>query len=105
MSGLSFCYFYYDKKVEKMIKLDRDKIQVRYITGINKCLPDYPTPLDVLYESCKESPDENLFSIAKMENRYGIDEEKIKKITDILLNLEYVEKIKDRYKIIKTPWD
>lgn len=88
-----------------MIKLNMDKIQVRYITGINKCLPGYPTPLDVLYESCKESPDDNLFSNAKMENRYGINEEDIKKITDILLNLEYIKKNKDRYKIIKTPWD
>ena len=51
-----------------MIKLDVDKVQVRYITGINKCLPGYPTPLDVLYESCKESADTNLFSDAKMEN-------------------------------------
>ena len=88
-----------------MIKLNMDKIQVRYITGINKCIPGYPTPLDVLYESCKESPDDNLFSNAKMENRYGINEEDIKKITDILLNLEYIKKNKDRYKIIKTPWD
>ena len=52
-----------------MIKLDVDKVQVRYITGINKCLPGYPTPLDVLYESCRESADSNLFSDAKMENK------------------------------------
>ena len=56
-----------------MIKLDVDKVQVRYITGINKCLPGYPTPLDVLYESCRESADTNLFSDAKMENKYGLD--------------------------------
>lgn len=100
-----FVIFIMIKVEKKMIKLDRDKIQVRYITGISKCLPNYPTPLDVLYESCKESPDEKLFSTAKMENRYEIDEEKIKKITDILLDLEYIEKIKDGYKIVKTPWD
>ena len=43
-----------------MIKLDVDKVQVRYITGNNKCLPGYTTPLDVLYESCRESADTNL---------------------------------------------
>ena len=88
-----------------MIKLDKGKVQIRYITGINKCLPDYPTPLDVLYESCTESSDDTLFSAAKMENRYGIDSERINKIINILLDLEYIEKSKDKYKIIKTLWD
>ena len=88
-----------------MIQLDKDKVQVRYISGINKCLPGYPTPLDVLYESCTESADTNLFSGAKMENRYEIDEEKISKIIEILLDLGYIKKNSTRYKIIKTPWD
>ena len=88
-----------------MVKLDNDKVQVRYITGINKCLPDYPTPLDVLYDSCIESADGNLFSEAKLENKYGLDEEGIAKITDVLLNLEYIKKNNTRYKIIKTPWE
>lgn len=88
-----------------MIQLDKDKVEVRYITGINKCLPDYPTPLDVLYESCVESSDSNLFSEAKMENKYGLDEERIKNIIQSLENLEYIKKNSTRYKIIKTPWD
>lgn len=89
----------------KMIQIDKDKVQVRYITGINKCLPGYPTPLDVLYESCAESADSNLFSEAKMENRYGLDEEGIKNIIESLENLEYIKKNNTRYKIVKTPWD
>ena len=88
-----------------MVKLDNDKIQVRYITGINKCLPGYPTPLDVLYDSCMESPDYNLFSEAKLENKYNLDEEGISKIIEVLVNLEYIKKNNTRYKIIKTPWD
>lgn len=88
-----------------MIKLDKDKIQVRYITGIDKTLPNYPTPLDVLYESCVESVDGNLFSSAKMKNRYGIDEDGVNKITDILVDLGYIKKNNNRFKIIKTPWD
>lgn len=88
-----------------MRNLDRNKIQVRYITGINKCLPDYPTPLDILYDCCVESPDENIFSDAKLENKYGLDEAGIARILDILVNLEYVKKNSVRYKIIKTPWD
>ena len=88
-----------------MIKLDVDKIQVRYITGINKCLPGYPTPLDVLYESCMESPDNNLFSEAKLENKYDLDEDGINTIIESLTNLGYIKKNNTRYKIIKTPWD
>ena len=88
-----------------MIKLDVDKVQVRYITGITKCLPGYPTPLDVLYESCMESADTNLFSDAKMENKYGLDEDEIKTIIESLTNLGYIKKNNTRYKIISTPWD
>lgn len=102
-SGL-FCYFYSDKKYIGMIEINKDKVEVRYITGINKCLPDYPTPLDILYDSCMESPDSNLFSEAKMMNRYGLDEEKVAKILDILTDLEYIKKNSTRFKIVKTPW-
>jgi hypothetical protein len=92
-------------KYEYMIKLDVDKVQVRYITGINKCIPGYPTPLDVLYESCRESADSNLFSDAKLENKYGLDEDGIKTIIDVLTNLGYIKQNNTRYKIISTPWD
>lgn len=88
-----------------MINIDKNKVQVKYITGINKCLPNYPTPLDVLYESCVESADGNLFSDAKMENRYGLDEEGIAKVIGVLSELEYIKKNSTRYKIVKTPWD
>jgi hypothetical protein len=88
-----------------MIQIDKEKVQVRYITGINKCLPGYPTPLDVLYDSCVESADTNLFSEAKLENKYGLDEEGIKNIIESLENLGYIKKNNTRYKIIKTPWE
>ena len=88
-----------------MINLDKNKIQMRYITGINKCLQGYPTPLDVLYESCMESGDGFLFSGAKMENRYYIDEQRIDWIIDNLVNQGYIEKNNNKYKIKNTPWD
>ena len=88
-----------------MRDINKRKVQVRYITGINKCLPGYPTPLDVLYDSCVESADGNLFSEAKLENKYGLDEEGINNIINELVNLEYIKKNNTRYKIIKTPWD
>lgn len=88
-----------------MRNIDKKKVQVRYITGINKCLPDYPTSLDILYDSCMESADGNLFSEAKLENKYGLDEEGISRVTEELVNLEYIKKNNTRYKIIKTPWD
>ena len=88
-----------------MRNIDKTKVQVRYITGINKCLPDYPTALDILYDSCMESADGNLFSEAKLENKYGLDEDGISKVTEELVGLEYIKKNNTRYKIVKTPWD
>lgn len=105
MKRLLFCYFYTDKICLGMRDINKRKVQVRYITGINKCLPGYPTPLDVLYDSCVESADSNLFSEAKLENKYGLDEEGINNIINELVNLEYIKKNNTRYKIIKTPWD
>lgn len=88
-----------------MVNIDKEKVEVRYITGINKCLSGYPTPLDVLYDSCIESSDSNLFSDAKIQNKYNLDEDGVTKIIEELTNLEYIKKNSTRYKIIKTPWD
>lgn len=95
-----------------MRELDRDKIQLKYITGINKTLFGYPTPLDVLYDSCTLSIDDRLFSRAKIENTYFSNEEnkelidkKIDRIIESLLKDGYIEKYKTDYKIVKTIWD
>ena len=96
-----------------MRQLDKNKIQIKYITGINKTLFNYPTPFDVLYDSCVNSVDDRLFSRAKIENTYFANEtnvelidKKVERIIDTLLNEGYIEKIgKDSYKIVKTIWD
>lgn len=87
-----------------MVDINKDKVQVRYITGINKCLPNYPTYLDVLYDSCIESADDTLFSEAKIENKYNIEQERVLKIIEKLVSNEYIVKKNSRYKIINTPW-
>ena len=73
------------------VNINWQKIQIRYITGIGKSLLNYPTSLDILYESCIENADETLFSHAKMENRYGISDEKISNIINELLDKKYIE--------------
>ena len=96
-----------------MRELDKNKIQVKYITGINKTLFGYPTPLDVLYDSCTLSVDDKLFSRAKIENTYFANEtngdlidKKINRIIESLLADGYIEKKSgDSYKIVKTIWD
>lgn len=95
-----------------MREIDKNKVQVKYITGINKTLFGYPTPLDVLYDSCMLSVDDKLFSKAKMENKYFSDEidtnlidSKIEKIVNSLLEDGYIEKSNGWYKIVKTIWD
>ena len=88
-----------------MIKLNKDKIQIRYITGIGKSQLNYPTALDILYESCVENADETLFSHAKMENRYGASDEKISEVINELLDKKYIEQNKiytNTNKIVKS---
>lgn len=95
-----------------MREIDKNKVQVKYITGINKTLFGYPTPLDVLYDSCMLSVDGKLLSKAKMENKYFSNEidanlidSKIEKIINSLLEDGYIEKSGVWYKIVKTIWD
>lgn len=87
-----------------MIELNKDKIQIKYITGLNKTLDGYPTPLDILYDSCVESMDDCLFSEAKMENKYGIDEDRIKFTIKYLLDKKFIVKKNSKYKIIDDIW-
>lgn len=87
-----------------MIELNKDKIQIKYITGLNKTLEGYPTPLDILYDSCVESMDDCLFSEAKMENKYGIDDDRIKSTIKYLLDKKFIVKKNSKYKIIDNIW-
>lgn len=96
-----------------MRELNKNKIQVKYITGINKTMFGYPSPLDVLYDSCTLSVDDRLFSRTKIENTYFSNEtdqelidKKIDRIIESLLADGYIEKKSgDSYKIVKTIWD
>ena len=87
-----------------MVELNKDKIQIRYLTGINKTLEGYPTSLDILYDSCVESADDTLISEARMENVYNLSEERISNIINELLDKGYIVKNRKNYKIINTPW-
>ena len=87
-----------------MIELNKDKIQLKYLTGINKTLKGYPTPLDILYDSCKETLDGTFYSEAKIENRYNLSEEKVKEILSELVESGYIKKKTKNYKIVNTPW-
>lgn len=90
-----------------MITLNKDKIQIKYLTGIYKLLDGYPTPLDVLYESCTETIDDSLFSMEKMGNRYDWSEnltQKVSEIENYLTEHNYIQKSGKKFKIINTPW-
>lgn len=90
-----------------MITLNKNKIQIKYITGIYKLLDGYPTPLDVLYESCTETIDDSLFSMEKMGNRYDWSEnltQKVSEIENYLTEHNYIQKSGKKFKIINTPW-
>jgi Fic family protein len=52
-----------------------------------------------------ENADEMLFSHAKMENRYGVSDEKISAVINELLDKKYIEQSGSKFKIIGTPWD
>lgn len=88
-----------------MFDIDYNKVQVRYLTGINKTLEGYPTPLDILYECCHDTLDGTFYSEAKLENKYGLSEEQIKSVVSELVDGGYLKKKTKNYVIINTPWN
>lgn len=87
-----------------MIELNKNKIQFKYLVGLNKTLKDYPTPLDILYDSCLESLDDTFFSDAKLENKYNLTDKQIEDVHNFLIEHKYIEKKIKNYKIVNTPW-
>lgn len=87
-----------------MVELNKDKIQFKYLVGLNKTLEEYPTPLDILYDSCMESLDDTFFSNVKLENKYGLSDENIEYVQTYLVEHGYIEKKVKNYKIVNTPW-
>ena len=87
-----------------MVEIDKNKIQFKYLTGINKTLEGYPTPLDILYDSCVETVDGTFYSEAKLENKYSLTEEGVQSVIKNLVDKGYIEKKVKNYKIVNTPW-
>lgn len=87
-----------------MFDIDYDKVQVRYLTGINKTLEGYPTPLDILYDCCHDTLDGTFYSDAKLENKYGLSEEQIQSVTTELIEQKFLKKKTKNCVIINTPW-
>ena len=86
-----------------MVTLNSDKIQLKYLIGINKCLEGYPTPLDILYDACNESLDDGFYSDAKLENKYNLTPEEIAHVQKELVEKGYIEKKTKNYRIVNTP--
>lgn len=87
-----------------MIELNIDKVQIKYLTGINKCIDGYPTTLDILYDSCQDTIDGTFYSEAKLENKYGLSENQILGVIEDLVEKGYIKKKSKNYTIINTPW-
>ena len=51
-----------------------------------------------------ESLDDTFFSNAKLENKYGLSDEKIEYVQTYLVEHGYIEKKVKNYKIVNTPW-
>ena len=88
-----------------MFEIDKNKVQIKYLTGYNKFLEGYPTPLDILFDACADSVDGTFYSEAKLENRYKLDENGVAHVLKTLSEQGYIKKKTKNYKIVSTPWD
>ena len=99
------------------MKLNKDKLPIKYILGIEKDLPDYPTALDVLQAEvklCNRNPDRYKGSFTyhalKTYRFPDSDHDKILESALELVNLGLVEQTnsepgKEAFKILVNPFE
>jgi len=99
------------------VKLNKDKLPIKYILGIEKDLPDYPTALDVLQAEvklCNRNPDRYKGSFTyhalKTYRFPDSDHDKILESALELVNLGLVEQTnkepgKEAFKILINPFE
>ena len=99
------------------MKLNKDKLPIKYILGIEKDLPDYPTALDVLQAEvklCNRNPDRYKGSFTyhalKTYRFPDSDHDKILESALELVNLGLVEQTnkepaKEAFKILINPFE
>ena len=99
------------------MKLNKDKLPIKYILGIEKDLPDYPTALDVLQAEvklCNRNPDRYKGSFTyhalKTYRFPESDHERILESALELVNLGLVEQTnkepgKEAFKILINPFE
>lgn len=99
------------------MKLNKDKLPIKYILGIEKDLPDYPTALDVLQAEvklCNRNPERYKGSFTyhalKTYRFPDSDHDKILESALELVNLGLVEQTnsepgKEAFKILVNPFE
>ena len=99
------------------MKINKDKLPIKYILGIEKDLPGYPTALDVLQAEvklCNRNPDryKGSFTLHALKT-YRIQESETSKILESaeeLVTMGLCEQTnneagKEAFKIIKNPFE
>ena len=99
------------------MKLNKDKLPIKYILGIEKDLPDYPTALDVLQAEvklCNRNPERYkgscTYHALKTYRFPDSDHDKILESALELVNLGLVEQTnsepgKEAFKILINPFE
>jgi len=99
------------------MRINEDKLPIKYILGIEASLEGYPTSLDVLYHEvslCVKSPDRNKGAFTlHMLNKYHFPDttrEHLKRSVDELVDEGLIEQTnlkegKEAYKILVNPFE
>ena len=97
-----------------ILKINEDKLPIKYILGIHESLPEYPTGFDILYEKIKRHIGEtkpNFTKHASMTYHLkNADPERVDKALNELISEGFIEPInetkgKESYKILTNPFE
>tara|TARA_Y100000385_G_scaffold289325_1_gene358421 strand:- start:6993 stop:7292 length:300 start_codon:yes stop_codon:yes gene_type:complete len=98
-----------------ILKLDENKVPIKYILGIHESLPDYPTGMDILYEKIRRHVgEEKKWNFTKHSvMRYMLknaDEDRVDDVLKELIEDGYIRTInetkgKESFKILKNPFE
>lgn len=96
--------------------INEDKLPIKYILGIEKEMPEYPCGLDILYYEirlCERLPDryKGTFTFHMLKTYHAPDctEQSLRDALQELIDQKQIEPVKskekDKYKILKNPFE
>ena len=91
-----------------MNKINSEKLPIKYALGVFTSLPNFPTIEDILFEVCSDRQiiegKEFDYKYVKHLSNFKLDEEKFNEFLNFYVENGIINKVKDKFRLVKNIW-